>query len=76
MNSTYFQPVKPNKCQSECPIRDEENPLPEILNCTKAEESSNFSSSSTYKRHVVPCITKVCIISFHAGGAKYFTGKR
>ncbi|XP_026452824.1 ankyrin repeat-containing protein ITN1-like isoform X1 [Papaver somniferum] len=60
MNSTYFQPVKPNKCQSECPIRDEENPLPEVLNCTKAEESSKFStSSSTYKRHVMPYITKV-----------------
>ncbi|KAI3979495.1 hypothetical protein MKX01_001687, partial [Papaver californicum] len=47
MNSTYFQPVEPNRRQSECSISDEENPLAEVLPCTKAGESSK---SSTYLR--------------------------
>ncbi|KAI3845826.1 hypothetical protein MKX03_020323 [Papaver bracteatum] len=60
MNSTYFQPVEPNRCQAGCSIRDEENPLPEVLNCTEAKESKKFSSSSsTYKRIVMPYLTKV-----------------
>ncbi|MCL7036182.1 hypothetical protein MKW94_015610, partial [Papaver nudicaule] len=48
MNTTCIQQVEPNKCQcSKCTIRDDENPLPESINCTKVEESSKVFFSST-----------------------------
>ncbi|KAI3859504.1 hypothetical protein MKW98_027101 [Papaver atlanticum] len=59
MNTVCCQPVEPNRCQAGCSIRDEENSLPKVLNCTKAGESSKFSSSSsTYKRIVMLYLTK------------------
>ncbi|KAI3992387.1 hypothetical protein MKX01_015099, partial [Papaver californicum] len=53
-NSTCIQPVKP----AGCIVRDEENPLPENLDCTNAEESSKVSSSTSYGGTIMTYLTR------------------
>ncbi|KAI3862142.1 hypothetical protein MKW92_020622, partial [Papaver armeniacum] len=52
MNTTSIQQVEP----AECTIRDEKNPRPENLDCTK--ESSKISLSTTYKRIIMSYLTR------------------
>ncbi|MCL7025105.1 hypothetical protein MKW94_005250, partial [Papaver nudicaule] len=54
VNSMCIEPVEPAKCT----IADEENPLPANLGCTKLEETSEVSSSSTYGGVIMPYLTR------------------
>lgn len=51
MTSSSVKPVAP----AECTVRDEENPIPENLDCTKVEGSLNVS----YKEIIMPYLTRV-----------------
>ncbi|XP_026424750.1 uncharacterized protein LOC113321083 isoform X3 [Papaver somniferum] len=54
MKTTCIQSVEP----AECTIRDEENPAPENLDANKIQESSKVPSSTTYKGHIMPYLTR------------------